>query len=77
VTHNDYEVIRGEDNQIIAPSDLARMVEPGMVLEISIFLRENTADEIDKSKCLRCGHINSDVCGWIQWKVHLNFCIRP
>jgi hypothetical protein len=43
VRRDDYEVIRADDNQIIDPSELASTVEPGMVLEISIFLRRSTA----------------------------------
>ena len=75
VRRDDYEVIRAQDSQIIDPSELATTVEPGMVLEISIFLRQNMALQDDKTKCLRCGHINPDAHDWIHWKVPLNY--RP
>ena len=72
VGRDDYEVIRAQDSLIIDPSELGRIVEPGMVLEISIFLRHSAASLSDKNKCLRCGHINLDAHGWIHWKVPLN-----
>jgi len=72
IMRDDYEVIRAQDSQIINPPDLGRMVEAGMVLEISIFLRQSAASLSDRKKCLRCGHINLDGHGWIHWKVPLD-----
>jgi len=68
VKRNDYEVIREEDGRIINPSELAHMVEPGMVLEISLFLRPSPAFQIDKM-CLRCKTTStkSNVDGWNKW----------
>ena len=70
---DDYEVIRAEDSQIVDPSKLASMVEPGTVLEISIFLRQNIDPQDDKTKCLRCGHKNMNSSDWIHWKVPITF----
>jgi hypothetical protein len=63
-----YEVIRAEDSQIIGPSELASMAQPGMKLEISIVMRQRVADQ---RKCPRCGYINlrAAVRGWIEWQV--------
>ena len=66
----DYEVIRPEDGQIISRSDLATAVEPGMVLEISIILRQNKTYQDNAKKCPRCNYINYNATGdWILWKV--------
>jgi hypothetical protein len=73
VRRDDYEVMRAQDSRIIVPSKLASTVEPGMVLEISIFLRQNATAQNDKMKCPRCRYINLNACDWIRWKVPLSF----
>ena len=46
VQRGDYHVLRAEDSQIIDPSELATIVSAGMVLEISIILRQETTHRI-------------------------------
>jgi hypothetical protein len=68
IERGDYDVISAEDNQIIRRSDLIAM-EPGMKLEMSIVMRQKTANQ---QKCPRCDHINLQVAsrnGWIEWQV--------
>lgn len=72
IERGDYQIIRAEGSRVIGPSAFARTVEPGMVLEISIILRQATAFQKD---CPRCGRVNSTVTangGWIEWQVSLN-----
>jgi hypothetical protein len=75
VERGDYQIIRGEDSQTIDPLEFAGTVEPGMIVEMSIVLREKTALKNKMGKCPRCQHTNSTVTaahGWIEWKVLLN-----
>ncbi|KIM74459.1 hypothetical protein PILCRDRAFT_14367 [Piloderma croceum F 1598] len=53
-----YEVIRAEDSQTISPSKFAHSVEPGMVLELSIILRQDETLQDSKDKCPRCHFVN-------------------
>jgi len=74
VRWGDYEVIHSDDGHIIEASEFASTVQPGMVLEIGIILRQG---EANKKKCPRCYHINRHVAltsGWIEWKVFLSIC---
>ena len=71
-----YEVIRPEDSQTISPSKFAGSVEPGMVLELSVILRQDEALQDNKNKCPRCHFTNRNATfnhGWIEWKVILHF----
>ena len=57
---------------MIGPSEFASTVEPGMVLEMSIVLRQKIPFQDNKETCPRCGHFNLNVTansGWIEWKV--------
>ena len=57
------------NGQIIERSNLASMVEPGMVLEMSINLRQKEEVQIGEEKCPRCGYINTNgtiTSGWIE-----------
>lgn len=76
VMRDDYEVVREEDSQIVRPSEFGSVIQPGTVLEISIFLRKNSPFQEVETKCLRCSHINVGARGWIHWKVFLNFKFR-
>jgi hypothetical protein len=72
IQRGDYEVLHAKDNQIIDPSEFASTVEPGMKLEMSIVMRQSTADQ---TRCPRCGYFNSQVAvcdGWIDWQVFPN-----
>jgi len=65
-------MIRAEDSQIIDRSKFATAVEPEMILEMSIVMRERTVGLDNEKKCIRCGHLNSIVVpdnGWIEWQV--------
>ena len=69
-------MVSAEDNQIISPSIVARTIEPGMVVEMSIVLHQETNFQ---ETCPRCGHGSSNVTvasGWIEWKVSSIFCAR-
>lgn len=66
-----YQVLRTQD--IIGPSEFASTVEPEMVFEISIILRQKLPSFLENRKtCPRCRHINlKDIAdnSWIEWKV--------
>jgi hypothetical protein len=76
VERGDYEVLRAEDSHMINRSEFAKTVEPGMVLEMSIVMRQATAFKDSKEKCPRCHHINVNATvagGWIEWKVPFKY----
>ena len=69
-------MVHPDDGQVIKRSDLASVVEPGMILEMTIVLRQNLTFQIVNEKCPRCGHINAKSVinsSWIEWKVVLTF----
>ncbi|KIM85575.1 hypothetical protein PILCRDRAFT_338021 [Piloderma croceum F 1598] len=71
VARGDYMLIQADNSQVIIPSECASQVESGMVLEMSIVLRDDVLFVLDhdKNKCPRCGHINSGATtrsGWIE-----------
>ena len=76
----NYEVIHGHNNKTISPFEFANTVEPGMVLEMSIILRQHEPFQDNKEKCPRCHHINLNATvtsGWINWDVPLSsFVVR-
>ena len=68
----DYEVVRAEDSQTIDPTEFPNAMEGGTKLEMSIVMRQRTANQ---TKCPRCSHMNSQLAadrGWIEWQVLLN-----
>ena len=72
IERGDYHVIRSGDSQMISRSEFANMVESGMKLEMSIVLRQKTANQ---ERCPRCSHLNSHVAAsrsWIEWQVSPN-----
>jgi len=72
VERGDYHILRAEDNQTIASSELGRTVKAGMLLEMSIIMRQTTPLKAHETKCPRCHHTNSDamlINGWVEWKV--------
>ena len=72
VQQGDYRVIRAEDNGTIDPSEFARTIKPGVVLEMSIVLRKKTSFPDKKQVCPRCDTVSLNVAthhGWIDWKV--------
>jgi hypothetical protein len=76
VQQGNYEVVCPDDGKFIKRSDLAGIIEPGMVLEMSISFRKNEAFRDGREKCPRCSHINSNATvtgGWIDWKVASSF----
>lgn len=67
-------MIRADGSHTIGHSEFANTVKPGMVLEMSIVLRQPAAFQDNKQKCPRCHHVNLNVTttsGWIDWKVPL------
>jgi hypothetical protein len=76
VERGDYEVMHTENSQAINRSELGTVVESGMILEMSIILRQRKAFLDNKEKCPRCGRLNLNVTanqGWIEWQVPLNY----
>jgi Ubiquitin-like domain len=70
VERGDYRISSAEDGQVVGPSQLTSAAEAGIVLEMSIILRQ----EADTEKCPRCSFMNSRVTtirGWIEWRVPL------
>jgi hypothetical protein len=69
-------LVRAVDNGSISRSEFASMVEPGMIVELSIVVRQRLAFQEDTEKCPRCDFVNLNVAahnGWIEWQVHLRF----
>lgn len=67
VERGDYKVIRTEDSKAINPLEFSGMVESGMVVEMSIVLRQRN---IARNICPRCGHSNRNVTSqwsWMEW----------
>jgi hypothetical protein len=65
-------VLRATDSQNIDPSQFAAMIRPGMVLEMSIVLRQKIAFQSNTTVCPRCDHVNLNVAvnnSWIAWLV--------
>ena len=76
IKRGDYRLIQAQTGQMIGRSDFVSTVEPGMIVEMSVVLRQKKAFKDDRNKCPRCGHINLNVTvesGWIEWKVISNF----
>jgi hypothetical protein len=67
-------MIRFEDSQIMALSDLAGTIGPGEILEMTIVLRRKM---VYQRKCPRCGHknLNATTSGWIEWQVAFKFLL--
>jgi hypothetical protein len=72
VERGDYHLLRASDNQDVARESLARAVEPGTVLEMSMILQWPSLMVTNKI-CPRCRHSNSSApiitAGWLQWQV--------
>jgi hypothetical protein len=71
VESGDYGITRTRDNKFIERSEFPNSVESGMMVEMSIVLKEEAfADH--KGECPRCCHINVSVAAnsdWINWEV--------
>lgn len=79
IERGDYKLIRPEDSQVIDPSEFLGTVVSGMVLEMSVIMRQESSCGNSKDKCPRCHHINLNLVGnggWIEWKVALDFYAR-
>lgn len=73
IKRGEYEVVGNQDNQIISRSQFPGVVKSGMILEMSIIVRQRTTTLQDhKRTCPRCGHYNSSGSGWIEWQVHFD-----
>ena len=74
VERGEYNMITAEGHTKIGPTEFAREVNPGMILEMSIVLRQRTT--YNRETCPRCHHINLSLAthnGWIEWQVILRF----
>ena len=75
VRRGDYRILQSEDDRFINPSQFSGSVRPGMTVEMSIVVREQTDDRQDRQgtqehRCPRCKHINQKVItrsGWVSW----------
>jgi hypothetical protein len=77
IQQGDYEVVHSAESEKISRSKFASVVEVGMVLEMSIILRQDAAFQDNKETCPRCRHINRNIINtasnsWIKWQVPLN-----
>ncbi|KZP08415.1 hypothetical protein FIBSPDRAFT_262250 [Athelia psychrophila] len=71
VQRGDYRILKQDNNQYIAPSELSTTIRPGMTVEMSIVLRERTPAKHGgaEHKCPRCGRVNRTVItvsGWVS-----------
>ncbi|KAF7976386.1 hypothetical protein HWV62_6965 [Athelia sp. TMB] len=59
VERGDYRILRADDT-VIYPPDIAAALRPGMKVEMSIVLREQTSDRraSDTHRCPRCKHVD-------------------
>lgn len=75
----DYQIISAEDNKTIDRIEFAKKVKPGMILEISIILRQLMPLQDTSKTCPRCCHVNINTTvtnsGWIEWQVPLYISI--
>ena len=65
-------MLHAQDSAMISPSRFANTIMPGMVLEMSIILRQTDPFQENKEMCPRCSHINLNAHadrGWIEWEV--------
>jgi hypothetical protein len=72
VERGEYNVIETEGYKRIGPTEFARDVNPGVVLEMSIILRQRSASKSETCDiaCPRCHHNNLTLDthnGWIEW----------
>ena len=68
VERGEYNLIATDGYKRIGPIEFAQEVNPGVVLEMSIVLRHETA--YNRETCPRCHHINLSLAvhdGWIAW----------
>jgi hypothetical protein len=56
VRGGDYDVICPNNGQIVYPLEFASTVQPGMILKISIILRQDEPFQKNKDKCPQCHH---------------------
>ena len=64
----DYQILRADDSRI-KRSEFSSTVQPEMVLEMSIIVRQSTDFQNNKEFCPRCRYINSNAAvtdGWVM-----------
>lgn len=72
VQRGDYIVICSKDGQIIDRSAFPKAANSGIILELSILIRQKTPFQDNMQKCPRCGYFNSSATiynDWIEWQV--------
>lgn len=68
VQRGDYKILKQDDQDII-PSELSAVIHPGMTVEMSIVIRQQTQEDAEHT-CPRCNYANRKVLtnsGWIHW----------
>lgn len=71
IERGDFALMRSDDYQTVDLHNLAEAVQPGMVLEMSIILREKHMVGHHPRRCPRCDHINNAPLAekWVEWCV--------
>ncbi|KZP09482.1 hypothetical protein FIBSPDRAFT_239273 [Athelia psychrophila] len=72
IRRGDYRILSSDDEEFTNPLEIATVLQPGMIVEMSIVLREPVAERYgrEEHRCPRCNHINSKVItvsGWVSW----------
>lgn len=72
VQRGDYRILKQDDDRVITPSELSTAIHPGMIVEMSIVLRQQTPKDYIgvETKCPRCNHNNRKFItdnGWMSW----------
>ena len=69
VERGDYDLTRDEDKQVICAEDWNTLITPGMVLRMSMILRDAKSAH-SKAECPTCHKPNSIKgarSGWVEW----------
>ncbi|KAF7977373.1 hypothetical protein HWV62_3975 [Athelia sp. TMB] len=71
IQRGDYKILKPDDDQIIDPSQIGTVLQPGVTVEMGIVLREQAGDMEagGEYKCPRCRHMNIRIItnsGWVN-----------
>lgn len=72
IQKGDYKILSSGDEEFIDPKEFSTVLQPGMMVEMCIVIRQPVADRYgsEEHKCYRCNHINIKVItssGWVTW----------
>ncbi|KZP33717.1 hypothetical protein FIBSPDRAFT_204293 [Athelia psychrophila] len=67
IRQGNYRILDSENDQIIDPEEFASMLQPGMAVDMSIVVHEQTEERQGSEgySCPRCQHVNSRYTGWV------------